>query len=374
MFRGIPSTSKLLQKKWAEKEKEIHKRKLKEVRGQMHIVPPAEQKHLTTRSKPDLLKEERFTEIERENKLLLDKMTRIMKHGSQSSASIPFEKKSLNKESRKRELLKITMENQAILKRLQEKQSSYNASKWIEERKEQEKIIKNICEYPYTLQPVRSLQPAPTPRRLTNARLPEMAHRPLAHDQPLGSAREGNGKRAGVRTLIKKGRMMSNGHYLIEVSRSPNALFIAAAKMEGQENYLIELPNEKAEEILVEFGGNYEELVANLQVLNKRLVLLNPQRGPGKRKAKKRKKTNSKKDPATVEEGPEAAEGIVEESDNALALSECVDNTPAPLKKKKHTQSMPELPPVYVVDEPNEEQKKEEEDEPNEEPAKAPVR
>ena len=82
MFRGIPSTSKLLQKKWAEKEKEIHKRKLKEVRGQMHIVPPAEQKHLTTRSKPDLLKEERFTEIERENKLLLDKMTRIMKNGS----------------------------------------------------------------------------------------------------------------------------------------------------------------------------------------------------------------------------------------------------------------------------------------------------
>lgn len=59
-----------------------------------------------------------------------------------------LQKRSLNKESRKRELLKITMENQTILRRLQDKQSNYNINKWEEEAHEKRKILKNICEYP----------------------------------------------------------------------------------------------------------------------------------------------------------------------------------------------------------------------------------
>ena len=47
--------------------------------------------------------------------------------------------KSLNKDNRKRELLRITMENQAILKRLQEIQSNYDVVKWEEQRIENEK-------------------------------------------------------------------------------------------------------------------------------------------------------------------------------------------------------------------------------------------
>ena len=62
-----------------------------------------------------------------------------------------LQKKSLNKDSRKRELLKITMENQAILRRLQDKQSSYNVGKWVEEEQERKRILKNICEYPYQI-------------------------------------------------------------------------------------------------------------------------------------------------------------------------------------------------------------------------------
>ena len=118
MFRGIPSTSKLLQKKWAEKDKKIHQRKLKEVRSCITLAPPAEQKHLISRPKQDQLKEERLSKIEHENKMLLDKMAKIMTSSSMSknsSSSLPrtqpFEKKSLNGESRKRELFKITMEN-----------------------------------------------------------------------------------------------------------------------------------------------------------------------------------------------------------------------------------------------------------------------
>jgi hypothetical protein len=42
-------------------------------------------------------------------------------------------KRSLNRDARKRELLKITMENQAILRRLQEQKPNYDVFKWEEE-------------------------------------------------------------------------------------------------------------------------------------------------------------------------------------------------------------------------------------------------
>lgn len=82
----------------------------------------------------------RYNEIDRENKMLLNKMTKIMEKTNGLFGNI--EKRSLNKENRKRELLRITMENQAILRRLQEKQSNYNVIKWEEQRMENEQLIK----------------------------------------------------------------------------------------------------------------------------------------------------------------------------------------------------------------------------------------
>jgi hypothetical protein len=42
-------------------------------------------------------------------------------------------RKSLNRDHRRRELIKITMENQFLLKRLAEKQSAYNVLKYEED-------------------------------------------------------------------------------------------------------------------------------------------------------------------------------------------------------------------------------------------------
>ena len=64
---------------------------------------------------------------------------------------IHLKNKSLNKEIRKRELIRITIENQAILKRLQEKQSNYNVIKWEEQRLQNEKLMEKISEYPLYL-------------------------------------------------------------------------------------------------------------------------------------------------------------------------------------------------------------------------------
>lgn len=61
-------------------------------------------------------------------------------------------KKSLNRDGRKKELMKITMENQAFLRRLQSKKSCYSVSRWEEDFSKKEKLMKEVmCEYPFIL-------------------------------------------------------------------------------------------------------------------------------------------------------------------------------------------------------------------------------
>ena len=74
-----------------------------------------------------------------------------------SQANLQF-KRSLNREARKRELMKITRENQVILKRLQEKKPNYNVTRWAVEDQERRKILQNICEYPYMLKDNQDVQ------------------------------------------------------------------------------------------------------------------------------------------------------------------------------------------------------------------------
>ena len=47
--------------------------------------------------------------------------------------------------------MKITRENQVILKRLQEKKPNYNVTRWAQEDFNRRKLLDNICEYPYQL-------------------------------------------------------------------------------------------------------------------------------------------------------------------------------------------------------------------------------
>jgi hypothetical protein len=75
----------------------------------------------------------------------------ITTQGQTSVISQIQNKRSLNREARKKELMKITQENQRILQRLQEKKPHYNVTKWAHEDNDRRKLLHNICEYPYQL-------------------------------------------------------------------------------------------------------------------------------------------------------------------------------------------------------------------------------
>ena len=66
------------------------------------------------------LDEERYSSIERANYLLLERMSHIMTHPQTVDMKQPLPPpKSLNKDGRKKELMRITEENHNILRRIQ---------------------------------------------------------------------------------------------------------------------------------------------------------------------------------------------------------------------------------------------------------------
>ena len=106
-----------------------------------------------------MLISDRFTEIERENRILLEKMTVIMnkegalggpspKWRNQPPAS-PFMKRSLNFTFRKKQSERVKSENkvsrnlilEAFLRRLQDRTSAYNVEKWESEHKERSQLL-----------------------------------------------------------------------------------------------------------------------------------------------------------------------------------------------------------------------------------------
>lgn len=132
--------SKILSRKWKEHEAELHRKKLNNVKSSISQSKqrPYAHKHpsllAAKRAKREVIAEERYTEIERENRILLEKMSNIMQKQKPSLYRPPetqvMMKRSLNRNRRKIEFEKITLENDKILKRLQKKTATYSVERW----------------------------------------------------------------------------------------------------------------------------------------------------------------------------------------------------------------------------------------------------
>lgn len=80
--------------------------------------------------------------------ILLGKMSSIQS-GRRSKSVMNFHsKKSLNTSQRKQKLVQITIENYALLKRMQGQQPTYSTVKWQNDRKTQEKQLMRISRFP----------------------------------------------------------------------------------------------------------------------------------------------------------------------------------------------------------------------------------
>ncbi|XP_044222430.1 sperm axonemal maintenance protein CFAP97D1 [Thunnus albacares] len=144
----LPTVNKYLQQKWDQSSYDLHKRKVKSAKPTINTTPPKTYGHLALKLKKLKLEEEWMMKIQRENNMLMDKISHIMRTTGGVDNRNYYERKSLGKEKRQLELLRITKENQMILLRLSQCRPHYNVRRWHEDWLQTLKVMDAITRYP----------------------------------------------------------------------------------------------------------------------------------------------------------------------------------------------------------------------------------
>ncbi|XP_070607216.1 uncharacterized protein CFAP97D2 isoform X2 [Erythrolamprus reginae] len=120
----LPCGSKYLQQKWDKTTYEEHKKKLDQ---------------------------DRLSTIERDNHLLLKKISYIMKTEGRVDNKNEYVSKSLNRQNREREFFRINQENCAILERISKCKSRYSMQEWSEDWQKTTNYMSSITRYSQSL-------------------------------------------------------------------------------------------------------------------------------------------------------------------------------------------------------------------------------
>ena len=142
--RAMPIGNKACHARFVKAQQERHKKKLREMKASIDTKEPHTRQGGKRRNpKKEQMMEERYAQIERDNRLLLEKMSYIMRHQSMDIREDTGEySQSLNRERRKRELQRITRENQKILARIQAAEPTYDHLEWAEHERNHEETMK----------------------------------------------------------------------------------------------------------------------------------------------------------------------------------------------------------------------------------------
>lgn len=126
----------------------MHRKKVHQAEAVIDNHAPKTYLHLHLKLKKMQIEEERLATVERDNRILLEKMSYIMRTKGRVDNRNDYQHKSLNKTKRQRELLRVTHENQAILKRITSKEPHMNHLNWEEDWKANQQYMDNIAKYP----------------------------------------------------------------------------------------------------------------------------------------------------------------------------------------------------------------------------------
>lgn len=150
---NLTSCNRLVQERLTGRQHERHCRALESARGLIDHKPPDEQTHLKSKAKKQKLQEDRAAEIQLENRILLQKMLNIDTKPSQFSADAMSASRhaprSMHGPGQRKELDRITTDNQELLKRLQNVRSSVDPRIWDEQEMDRQalkyRMSQNSC-------------------------------------------------------------------------------------------------------------------------------------------------------------------------------------------------------------------------------------
>lgn len=279
MYRAIPVVNKTCAERIRNRNRDIHKQKIKGMRSRVDTSVPsvASFDHLRNNLKREQILEDRYSEIDRENRILLQKMSDIMKQPTYFCTRAKSGPPSLNRDSRKLELMRITQENQGILKRIQQAQPVYNHVEWEDSFKKSTAYLKNAAEYPLTLSRKR-------PVGLTNSSVLQVKDGPPPVraveqlDQPADSvATPGGGsaerKEEALKYVLKEGKQLDQRYYLVEMATDGRTLAISAYDGDQQRTFELIVNERNHRRLYRDASGDYSAIASKLRVEGDQLVL-----------------------------------------------------------------------------------------------------
>jgi len=281
MYRTIPVGSKICHKHEMKRQDARHKRALREMKPGIDTRQPSTCSllHLRNNLKREQLLEDRYMEIDRENRILLQKMSDVMRKPAFEYRSKVKGPVSMTKDARKHELIRITQENQAILRRIQTTQPVYNHQQWEEAYRRNELYLRNACEYPMVLRQ----QSAPTLGSRAARTMPIGSGGPDKLDQLLAeeAQKSGSGALAAegetldeeLQYVLKEGKKIGGAYYLVEMATDGRTLTISAYDGDTQQTLELLINEKNHRKLHRECEGDYSKMAERLAVEGDRLLL-----------------------------------------------------------------------------------------------------
>lgn len=257
------------------KNHDLHRSKVSNSRSVVDVSAPAitNMEHLRNNLKKERLLEDRYVEIDRENKVLLNKISEVMRQPSIFSEA-PSEKSSKvpaclsNRSGRKAELSRITMENARLLKAIRQTQPVYSAKKWEDNFKKSEVLLRNCSSYPVITRLPR-VRSEPSVLRQIPPELAEDTADPrgsLAHDDDAQDQK----------VMLKEGKTIGKVYYLIEMATDGRVLNVSAYNGETQTSLELVVNEKKHRRLYRECDGDYSRISERLRIEGNRLILDSP--------------------------------------------------------------------------------------------------
>eukprot|EP00282_Hemiselmis_andersenii_P012319 CAMPEP_0114142074 /NCGR_PEP_ID=MMETSP0043_2-20121206/18254_1 /TAXON_ID=464988 /ORGANISM="Hemiselmis andersenii, Strain CCMP644" /LENGTH=199 /DNA_ID=CAMNT_0001236271 /DNA_START=117 /DNA_END=713 /DNA_ORIENTATION=- len=151
------SANELLRHRVTQNDILRHKTRLKNMKPSIDNKPPQSSmlKHLVTNRKKKEIEFQRYSEIERENYRLLDKMSKIMVRGAANSVFGLHS--NLNcpaldgEKARTRKTRILLEENQVMLRRILQTKPYYSTMEWDRHTEKTDELMGQMCRYPVRL-------------------------------------------------------------------------------------------------------------------------------------------------------------------------------------------------------------------------------
>lgn len=133
----------VVQRKERERLDKLHKQRLKGIKSAIDMTCPVDQPHLTTYGRNYFAKKKQTTEAAFQDLKMIQSIARTMTRPFPYDPQNAPPPHSLNRDLRKRELFRITMENHKLLDRLENLKPYYSTKRLLEDHAKSQKYVVN---------------------------------------------------------------------------------------------------------------------------------------------------------------------------------------------------------------------------------------